>query len=293
MCSADYDGDQGRLGSKSGVRNADPNMKLSIGGLFRFDVDYLKAMKFWADIHRKGSFPADILNFHHYCSDGTEEQAFKTTGISPESDKFKEKVEELVRWRDANLPDKEIWITEFGYDTNPQSPLHAPVIAKMTPEEVQGALLIRCYMALAAAGVDRAAMFMFRDVNSKGSGPFETSGLVTEKGKWEPKPSYYYVSTLKKRLAGMRFVKEEASGASDVMIYRFESDDSRRVAKVVWRISTRNDSTESIVMKATNGASSLITFSDKKTNGIEEPLAIRNGTVRVKINETPVIAYFK
>ena len=32
MCSADYDGDQGRLGKNAGVRNADPNAKMVMGG---------------------------------------------------------------------------------------------------------------------------------------------------------------------------------------------------------------------------------------------------------------------
>ena len=47
MCSADYDGHRGKLGKTYGVRNADPQMRLSIGGLAGLNLDYLRAMKFW------------------------------------------------------------------------------------------------------------------------------------------------------------------------------------------------------------------------------------------------------
>ena len=85
-------------------------------------------MKLWADFHRSGDFPADVINLHHYSSDGDEHQAFKTTGISPEADHLREKFAALAAWRDANLPDRELWVTEFGYDTNQKSPLHAPPV---------------------------------------------------------------------------------------------------------------------------------------------------------------------
>ena len=85
MRSADYDGDQGRMGKMFGVYNADPKMRLVMGGLAGLSLEYLRGMKFWADWHRNGDFPADVINLHHYCNDG-DEQGFKTTGISPEAD---------------------------------------------------------------------------------------------------------------------------------------------------------------------------------------------------------------
>ena len=103
MCSADKDGDQGRMGKSVGVRNADPKMQLVFGGLAGMKLDYLRAMKFWADNHRNGDFPADVINLHYYSSDGDEQQAFKTTGISPEADHVREKLAAFVHWRDMNV----------------------------------------------------------------------------------------------------------------------------------------------------------------------------------------------
>ena len=288
MSSADYDGDQGRMGKNVGVRSADPKLKLVIGGLAGINLEYLRAMKVWADGHRGGDFPADVINLHHYSSDGTEDQAFKTTGISPEADHLREKFANIVAWRDANLPKCEVWVTEFGYDTNPKSPIHSPAIGSYSAEEVQGIWLLRSYMALAAAGVDRAAMFMFRDVKSDGGGVFETCGMVTEKGQWKPKPSYFYIATLKKRLAEMRFAGEIASGNANVLIYRFVGAGDR-AAYVVWS-PTSEDRKIADVSFALNGKSAVrIDFTDKSLAGTSALLTIRQGRVTLEVREKPVL----
>ncbi len=109
MCSADYDGDQGRMGKNVGVKNADPGSKLVMGGLSDMSLPYLTAMKFWADIHRGGDFPADVINVHHYSSDGTPDKPFGREGISPEQDHLKEKLVAIVAWRNANVPKAEVY----------------------------------------------------------------------------------------------------------------------------------------------------------------------------------------
>lgn len=288
MCSADYDGNQGKMGKGFGVRNADPKMKLVMGGLAGIHLDYLRAMKFWADAKRGGDFPANVINLHHYSSDGTDEQGFKTTGISPEADKLREKFAAVVAWRDANLPDREIWVTEFGYDTNPKSPLHAPAIGSYSAAEVQGIWLIRSYLALAAAGVDKAAMFMFRDVDSKGEGVFATCGMVTEKGQWTPKPSYYFIGTLKKRLTGMRFDREIPSGKPDVLIYRFAGAKGK-AAYAVWRSTSDDIGSPHISVPVSAKAATLVQFTNDSLTGTASPLTLTQGNATVKAREKPII----
>ena len=288
MCSADYDGDQGRMGKSMGVRNADPRMRMVLGGLAGIKLDYLRAMKFWADTHRNGDFPADVLNLHHYSNDGTDEQPFKTAGISPEADKMREKFAEIVAWRDANLPDREVWVTEFGYDTHQKSPFHAPPLGSYSAEEVQAIWLIRGYMALAAAGVDRAAMFMFRDVNSNDGGVFATSGLVTEKGQWNPKPSYFYLATLKKRLTGMRFVGEVPSGKDNVWIYRFTGAGDK-AAYVVWCPTSDDRKVPDVTLRLSGKTATRVDFADKSLEGKASALPLKDGKITLEARERPVL----
>ncbi len=288
MCSADRDGDQGRMSKSVGVRSADPKMRLVIGGLAGLSLDYLRAMKFWADVHRGGDFPADVINLHYYSSDGDSQQAFKTTGISPEADHVREKLSEIVAWRNAYLPDREVWVTEFGYDTNQKSPLHAPPIGVYSAEEVQAIWLIRSYLALAAAGVDKAAMFMFRDVKSDGGGVFETCGMVTEKGQWKPKPSYFYIATLKKRLAGMRFAGEVASSDKSVLVYHFVNS-SGNSAYLVWSPTAIDRKVPRVSFPVNGKSAEVVEFTAGSMEGKEAPLKLQQRTITLEVREKPVL----
>jgi len=278
------------MGPGVGVRTADPKMQLVMGGLAGIDLDYLRAMKFWADFHRGGDFPADVINLHVYCSDGDENQAFKTTGISPEAGHLREKLAPFVAWRNANTPDRELWVTEFGYDTDGHSPLHSPAIGEYSASDVQAIWLLRSYLALAEAGVDRAAMYMFRDVKSTDGGVFATSGMVTEKGQWTPKPSYDYIATLTQRLAGMHFAAEVPSGRPDVSICRFVGAGGN-TAYAVWCPTAEDHHVPGIMLHLGSGAKSAtrVDFVAGNANGQASPLAVANGAVTLEAREKPIL----
>lgn len=290
MCSADYDGDQGRMGRTFGVKNADAGAKLVLGGLTGLNLDYIRTMKAWADAYRGGSFPCDVLNFHHYSNSGGEQQKGQV-GISPEADDLRGKATALVDYCRRRLPGKEVWVTEFGYDTNPRSPQRAPAIAAYSQEEVQGQWLVRSYLALAAAGVDRAAMFMLRDINAADATQFSSSGLVTEKGKWEPKASWYYVHTLRDRLAGMRFAGEQPSGDAAVKVYRFQSATGATGACVVWRPTSDGSTLPhfALTVGGKTGRATLVTLVKGRPGGVAIPLTINGGRMTLEVSERPMI----
>jgi len=283
MASADYDGHLGTLGDTVGIKNADPNAKLVMGGLAGLNLEYIKAMKYWADTHRGGSFPADVLNFHHYCTDGKR-------GISPEKDGFKEKVMELVRYRDEVLPDKELWITEFGYDTHPDSPQTAGT------ELRQAQWLVRSFLILASTGIERAAMYMLRDVDPNDSTQYSTSGLVSSKETgWVPKMSWYFVYTLRNTLTNMVFDKEIESGNENVWIYHFVDVDGKRGAYALWCPTEEDLTVPGYSLRLPDGVTEakLVTMEDKKINGNTEKLSLENQTVKVDVSETPIFVVYE
>ncbi len=291
MCSADYDGDMRKMGKAVGIRNADPTAQLVLGGLSDMSLPYLRAMKFWADTHRNGDFPANVINLHHYSSDGTPEQPFKTTGISPEADHLREKLAEIVQWVHVNLPGREVWLSEFGYDTDLRSPFHAPAVGKWSGEETQAIWMVRSYFALAQAGVDRAMMCMFRDTKSTGGGVFETSGLVTEKGQWKPKPSYYYVATLKNRLKGLKYVETIKTNHPDVIACRFASD-SGKGAIAVWRGTAYAEISNNVKIPVKVGAATRVDFKTGSTTGAESQIAVNGGKITLDVSEQPTIILY-
>ncbi len=286
--SADYDGHQKTMGATFGVKNADPNAQLVMGGLAGLRLEYLQAMKAWADWHRGGDFPADVLNFHHYSNDiGGQGQSQQ--GISPEADKLKERLQTLSDYRNRYLPTKELWLTEFGYDTHPASVQRAPAIGETSGEEVQARWMLRSYLACAAAGIERAAQYMLRDVDPQNPQQYSTSGLVTQKGEWKPKTAWFYTYTLKNRLAGMRFQSEMASGNPKVWIYRFKGDQSGG-AYVVWCPTSENAVVSNFKLPIPGAkTANLVEFVGGETRGKASPLALKGGAVTLGVSELPLI----
>jgi hypothetical protein len=180
MMSADYDGHEGRLGNGYGVKTADPNATVVMPGLASIDFQYVDRMSAWFKANRSDErFAADALNFHHYTFGGD-------AGNSPEEAGLRRWFEEIVAYRDAKLPGLEVWITEFGWDTHPDSRIAARAHDGYSIEEVQGQWLVRGYLAAAAAGVDRAVMYMLGDVDPYDPTQYATSGLITIDGALKP-----------------------------------------------------------------------------------------------------------
>jgi hypothetical protein len=212
-----------------------------MGGLATLNIDYIKGMKLWGEYNRKGAtkFPADVLNFHHYCnaSGGVGQP---TIGISPEQDRLKEKLKKVVNFRNKELPNLEVWLSEFGYDTNEGSTQVSPAIGENSTLEIQGRWLMRCFLEIAAAGIDRAFLYNFDDYGFNTASQYLTSGLVGGGPKNEKKISWYYMACLKNVLSGYSFYKEVPSGQVDVNVYAFKSKTKKETIYVVWCNTSSN-----------------------------------------------------
>ncbi|MBO9608178.1 MAG: fibronectin type III domain-containing protein, partial [Paenibacillaceae bacterium] len=287
MSSADYDGHLGAMGNTAGVKNADASLQMVMGGLTEVKLDYIKALKFWADYYRGGSIPFDVINVHHYSNANPDSN---TIGISPEQDKFKEKMEKLVQYRDMYMPNHPVWLTEFGYDTHPNSVQRAPVIGTKSQEGVQADWLVRSYLAAAASGLDRAYAYFLRDANPGSTTKYDTAGLVKGKGDWSPKVSWYYVYTLRNTLGNMRYLAEQSSSTNNLLIYKFKNATGNGGAYAVW-LGTSNGGTVanySLSLSGSPTSATKVTMAAGYTDGVSTPLAISGGTVTVNVSETPI-----
>ncbi|QJD81914.1 fibronectin type III domain-containing protein [Cohnella herbarum] len=290
LSSADYDGDQGRMGTTVGVKNADPNSKLVMAGLYIPELDYIKGMKVWSDYYRNGSFPIDVINIHAYGFGGPD-----TTGLSPEDAGFKPLLEKFVDYRNRYLPGKEIWLSEFGWDTHPGSNLYAVPVGTFDTYDVQGQWIVRTYLAAAAAGIDRAQMFAFSDNNPNDPTQFANSGLVgiitgDPLTSELPKKSYYYVYTMKNALAGMTYAGEVSSGNPNVLIYKFKSTTDNSGAYAVWSPTHSQNEVNGyqMTLAGTPTNATQITITNGNTNGVSSALTISGGKVTVNVSEKPI-----
>lgn len=284
MSSADYDGHESTLGPDKGIKNADPTAKLVMSGIAIPSVDYLKAMQFWFEHNRKDHrFVFDVLTVHHYCNAGGG-QAVMTKGISPEQDDLRGVMQRITDFRNRHAPDKEVWMTEFGWDTNPVTKQAAP-----TPE-IQGQWLVRAFLACLAGGMDRVAMFMLKDVKTNGTTQFDNSGLIGATGDPTVKPSWYYVYTLREQLDGLVFQGETKTGNSKVMVYRFKNPKTGEGIYAVW-CPTSDGTTVTgfpLSVKGSPTSATLITLQDKQKHGFSKKLPLTAGAVRVDVSERPV-----
>jgi len=303
MASADYDGDQSRLGPTIGIKNADPNAKLVMGGLsgaygsgdtwINAITKFLDAARAWSTTNRAGAFPADVINVHYY-SFGPGAPA---PALSPEDDQVQAKLAAVVAYRDQNLPGKPVWWTEFGYDTYDSSPLHAPALGANSAFIVQGQWLVRDLLAALAAGVERATLFELDDTCTPPASDcdtqFATSGLLTDPDS-APKPAWYFLASFRARLQTMVYGGEVASGQADVKIARFSDTKSGGGALVVWAPTSNATvhSGYSLALPAGAPSAKAIALADKQQDGVETPLTPMGGAVTLDVSETPTIVLY-
>ena len=293
MSSADVDGHLGSLGNTVGIKTADPQSKFVMAGLASINVEYIKSMKYWCDRHRNGNVPWDVINVHHYSNDaGDQLDVQATTGISPEADGLQAKAAKLVDYRNRFLPGKEVWVSEFGYDVHPQSIQRAPAIGSTPAEEVQGRWVVRSFLALAAAGVDRAYLFMLSDPSTTDSTQYSTSGMLQD--QWHGfavRPGWFYCKTLKERLRGLHYRASQASGNAKVMIHQFADTNGVVKAYAVW-CPTANNTTVTgyaLTLQGSPTAATLVTLANGAPVGTTTALRITRGQVTLNVSEKPVL----
>ena len=250
-----------------GVKNADPNMKYVFGGLTEFDdfsIGYVDDVKAWCEANRTGAervFPYQVINFHHYSDSnwlGNNQAGVPgLTAVSPEEDvwegvSFKEQLENVYdhfKGPDSEYEDVELWMSEFGYDTNEISGLRVPIITDngiiSDQQEVQGQWLVRSYLEIVSAGWDRAMQFCIRDEISDydGTAVFRSSGLVRDRvSNHTPKKSYFYVATMKDVLANTRFDADltDYTATDIVRLYRFKDIDTDEFTYAIWSPTSEN-----------------------------------------------------
>ena len=165
-----------------GAKTADPDIKVATAGFAGIQDRYIMTMTYWMRANRTdGSIAMDAFNVHNYFVKqfNMNDQSI-LVGVSPEEFGLVDAMSDLVRFRDKYYPDAEVWLTEFGWDTNQSYETKTSSHAYLTEDlngdgeiseyelvmrgrEVQGMWLIRAYLMLAACGVDKATMYMCED----------------------------------------------------------------------------------------------------------------------------------
>lgn len=274
MCSADYDGHEGTI-PNAGVKTADPDFKLAMGGLVGTAtmIDYLDEMKLWFDYNRTdGKFAVDIINVH-----------IGPDTPNPEDSGFVDRIHALQDWIDENAPGTELWISEFEVV---MSDCEAEGVDNHDNENFQrkyAQRVARTYLAAIAEGVDRVSKFQLRD---EGEGVYYDSGLVTQKGSWEKKTAWYYVSCMTDVLENADFTEDLS--ADGVSCYAFTDRKTGEKIYCLWSPTNEDRVIADHTLSIGDAAYAYLTVPSEYAEGTVSEMAVSGGKVTLDVTETPV-----
>lgn len=224
--SAFYDGHKNSMGAGVGVKNADPNVKVVIGGLASASSgsDYVKGMIDWCKQYRgyksDGTVDLcwDIINYHMYSDNTSSSQSGSSTrGAAPEVTPINRIADDFRQTAHRQSYDMPVWVTETGYDVHQGSPIRAIPIGSKTALETQGDWILRTALFYARSGIEKVFFYQLYDDNATG-GMFGTSGLANgDNMTRRPAADYLYQT---KKLFGEYSYRETLN--RDPIVDRYE-----------------------------------------------------------------------
>ena len=274
MCSADYDGHCKTI-KNAGVKQADPNFKLAVGGLLMTGslLDYLSEMKLWFDYNRKdGKFAVDIINVH-----------LGPDAPNPEDSGFVQRVQELQQWIADNIPGTELWISEFEI---PMSDCETEGVDNHENEIYQlryAQRVARTYLLAIGAGVDRMTKFQLRD---EAEGVYYNSGLVTGKGEWSKKLAWYYTACMTNVLRNADFTADRS--ADGVCKYEFRDRVTGDIIYCLWLPTGEGKTVKGYHLDMPRAGYPYLTVPGEYAEGTVSELPANMRSISVDVSETPV-----
>lgn len=233
LLSAFYDGHKNTMGKGVGIKNADTNMQVVMGGLANMDIQYLKGMVEWCKINRgynqDGSINIcwDIINYHFYANN-------TITGIAPENSSMYTVALNVINYLNTYVKPMPVWITETGYDLHAGSTQKAITINKKNAAAVQADWLLRTALVAARAGIAKLFYYELKDFNGNLPVKYASMGLVDS--VFKNRPALNYLTQVNKAF-GYYYFKQTINNLPNIDEYT----DGKSTMYVAW-MPTQNDS---------------------------------------------------
>lgn len=227
LLSAFYDGHRGTLGADAGVKTADSTMLVVIGGLASADPSYVRGMVEWCRMNRgynaDGSVDVcwDVINYHYYAA-ALKDAAPAGRGVAPELSDAANVAASFVQLAQQFCNSMPVWISEFGYDLNPASPLAAPSLGKQSAQQVQASWMLRSALLHLRSGLNRMFFYELNDFSLSSPVKYASMGLCDSLNRRRPAldylwqvnqlmGKYHYANTISTYPAIDRYTKNDSS----------------------------------------------------------------------------------
>ncbi len=268
-----------------GIKSVDSTAIHVLGGLAKNNTTYIQKIL----AASKGRVPFDVINIHTYCTDDKD-------GYSPENESLglEKNLGGFMDWCKKTLPEKPVWLTEFGWDTYSTPAQHSYVFA---PAPQQANYIIRSYFVALKMGFEKAFLFMDRDPNSSNVLQYSSSGIISDQASGlTKKPSFYYLATMQKSMGDAVFNRvvsyREPAGNNEVYCFEFVNSNQETVYALWTRVkNSKTDSGTTLNYSLDLGYqpeyANLITLKDKDLDGVKTNIEITGKTLQLNLSETP------
>lgn len=200
-----------------GLREGNPKLKIATCNTEAGGSD-----RYWkgAELFKPHLDSIDVLRIHRYAI----KHGWPTWQRSHPEDSsvpYLSKIQDMLDWRNANAPGREMWVSEFGWDCSTQKPDPKGDMAKFVTctDEEQAMWLVRSYFLFAQMGIDKAFIFFFNDDDKPA---FHACSGITR--KFQPKPAYHAIAWMLRHLADYRFSKAIHQSEKDGYLYEFSPE---------------------------------------------------------------------
>jgi hypothetical protein len=239
----------------------------------------------------------DGLNVHHYSwkylPDG------KRIAVHPEHPESTAwDILADIRWRNQNMPNKPIFITEFGWDSS--SSTENCVHSECVTEEEQALYTIRHIFLLSRLGMERITNYFYANTPTNGASTlFTRSGLTGSiLTDHTPKKSFVAIQSVRNMLGTSRFLRVVQEDEK-AYIYLFGDATGKPTHLVAWRPVEASDKTAQLVSidRADWSIAQLqgMMLDGKSANGspaLTAPI-LKNNKIEFSVTNTPMVVAFK
>lgn len=260
-----------------GLREGDPKLRIAT-----CNVEEGKSGRYHKSIECVKGLESlyDIINVHSYA----ELKPWPTWERSyPEDERLKylKTIQEVIDWRNKNAPGKEIWLTEFGYDSSTKKPEPTGDFAKWmgVTDTQQAQWIVRSFLIFASMDIDRAYLYWFNDADKPSV--HASAGLTRN---YQPKPSFHAVAWLMKSLGDYRYVKTQQQNADAWAMEFVHETDAKRKVLAVWKPTGE---AATYKLKVTPEKCERMPLSESSA----ESVMAKDG--KITINESPVFVWFR
>ena len=296
VSSADYDGHEGRLGSKHGLIAADSNARLMTSGMIQLDTNRVRTLYFLCRQLRsdKKFIWQGGVQYHYYSNAAPNHLQSPIRGISPEEDHLREKLAKVRAFHDRLLPGIPLILGENGYDRNQHSWQRTPLLPGRSESQSQGIMCIRSLLAAFMAGFDGYNQYMMRNATNdqNATAPYATSGMIGGPANNAVYPVWFYWSAFIKHLGNYQ-PDSLVAETGPVYIYRLKDRLNPAIKAFVLFSPTTNGSViKNFSFKPAmthNQSFSEIHLLDNNPSGSVQNRQMQAGSIQLDIDESPVI----